>query len=300
MNSTIEYGVLTARDSHNVGDEIQSIAVERLLPRIDVRIDRMDLASYRSRVPTLLVMNGWFAPPSMEWPPSDDILPVFYGFHATDTLHWRSTMVSPVLRVYYKKHAPLGCRDNVTREAFESLGVDAFTTWCATLTLERRERGPSGPTGKVFLVNADFVPVPWSIRRRAVRINHRIDHSFDPATRRAMAEELLEKYRSEARLVITTKLHCAMPCAAMGIPTVFIGNPADRRLEPAQQVLPLNGFLYKESRVPRRLHRSSLNRQFIASVDWDPPAPEFEKFKRSMTDVFETKLEDVLGRQGLR
>jgi len=287
---TVSYSVLAARDSHNIGDEIQTIAVEQLLPRVDHRIDRMDLASYRGDQPRLVVMNGWFAPPGMNWPPSENILPFFFGFHATDTLDWRSKMISPRLKEYYQRHAPIGCRDNATREAFESIGVEASTTWCATLTLERRRRPPSRQSGKVFLVNADFVPVPMSLRRNAVRISHRIDQSLSSATKRTLALELLAKYRDEASVVVTTKLHCAMPCAAMGIPTVFIGNPADRRLEPALQAIPLHGFVHKKTRIHRRIHRSAINRQFIASVNWNPPVPEFEQLKQAMRDTFHSQL----------
>ena len=34
----------------------------------------------------------------------------------------------------------------------------------------------------------------------------------------------MNKYRDEARLVITTALHCAAPCTAMGIPVVLISE----------------------------------------------------------------------------
>ena len=39
---------------------------------------------------------------------------------------------------------------------------------------------------------------------------------------REAAEKQLEEYRRHARLVITSALHCAQPCLAMGIPVVFI------------------------------------------------------------------------------
>ncbi len=296
--SSILYASLTARDTFNIGDEIQSIAVEGLLPRVDLRIDRMDMASYRSHIPTLLVMNGWFGPRGLGWPPSDDILPVFYGFHVTRRHGSLDTIINPKLKTYYDEYAPVGCRDETTRKALQSIGVEAFTSWCATLTMKRRERAPSGPTGKVFLVNADYVPVPRSISKRAVRINHHVLRSFKPATKRAMAEDLLEMYRNEARLVVTTKIHCAMPCAAMGIPTVFIGDAANPRLEPVGQVLPINDFSHRGLAVGRRLRRSLLNGKFIANVDWDPSEPEYEERKESMVGVFEATLRAVTPQQG--
>jgi hypothetical protein len=36
--------------SNNIGDDIQSLALERLLPRVDLRIDRDDLSPARDAV----------------------------------------------------------------------------------------------------------------------------------------------------------------------------------------------------------------------------------------------------------
>jgi hypothetical protein len=39
----------------------------------------------------------------------------------------------------------------------------------------------------------------------------------------AMAEDLLHKY-AKAKLVITSRIHCALPCLAMGTPVIFING----------------------------------------------------------------------------
>jgi Polysaccharide pyruvyl transferase len=41
------------------------------------------------------------------------------------------------------------------------------------------------------------------------------------------AEQLLELYRSRAKLIVTTLLHCALPAIAMGIPVVVFYPPND-------------------------------------------------------------------------
>jgi hypothetical protein len=38
-----------------------------------------------------------------------------------------------------------------------------------------------------------------------------------------MAEELLHKY-AKAKLVITSRIHCALPCLAMGTPVIFVNG----------------------------------------------------------------------------
>lgn len=49
------------RGLNNLGDYIQSVAVERLLPTIEQRFDRDALAYANPLVPMSIVMNGWFS-----------------------------------------------------------------------------------------------------------------------------------------------------------------------------------------------------------------------------------------------
>ncbi len=41
--------------------------------------------------------------------------------------------------------------------------------------------------------------------------------------------KLLYIYRRYVKRAVTTRLHCALPCIAMGIPVIFFGNPNDYR-----------------------------------------------------------------------
>lgn len=59
------------------------------------------------------------------------------------------------------------------------------------------------------------------------------------------ARHILERYRLEAKLVITSKIHVAMPCVAMGIPVVFITDePNNIRFDVIQGILPI--YSYKD------------------------------------------------------
>ena len=56
------YGILSY-NSFNIGDEIQSIAASRFLPRIDYRINREQLSLFRTESPEErvdLIMNAWY------------------------------------------------------------------------------------------------------------------------------------------------------------------------------------------------------------------------------------------------
>jgi hypothetical protein len=50
--------------------------------------------------------------------------------------------------------------------------------------------------------------------------------SNDVEARFDLAHSLLKKY-AEARAVVTSRLHCALPCLALGTPVLFIENASD-------------------------------------------------------------------------
>ena len=55
--------------TENIGDEVQSIAARRFLPRIDEYVDRDKLAEWEPNQPTKLIMNGWYNRDPKGWPP---------------------------------------------------------------------------------------------------------------------------------------------------------------------------------------------------------------------------------------
>ena len=78
MNKT--FGVLAYPHSNNLGDFIQSLAAEQWLKgKKVVALDRDYLHNYVGQ-PVYLVMNGWFMEKPDNWPPSDQIIPLFISF----------------------------------------------------------------------------------------------------------------------------------------------------------------------------------------------------------------------------
>jgi hypothetical protein len=85
------------------------------------------------------------------------------------------------------------------------------------------------------------------------------------ATKLKYAQDLIEFYRDNARLIITTRLHCALPCIAMGIPVVFFGDPTDFR---TRIVKDIGGMIYN-----KRLHQRGVVGKWggmLEPVDWSP------------------------------
>jgi hypothetical protein len=234
MSDGPRYAALCYRPGRNLGDEIQTLAVEQFLPRVDARLDRDSLSSATVEEPHIVVMNGWWAEdPEGSWPPAEGIIPVFVGLHIADKARHQFTTARSI--EFLKAHAPIGCRDDGTRDFLRAAGVPAETTLCLSLTFPTRS--PELPEeGVVVIVDGEKIPIPDAIRREAIEVTHETQAFLSPEAKQQIARELLDLYRTRASLVITSRLHCALPCAAMGIPVLYFGDPRDPRLGPLQAV----------------------------------------------------------------
>jgi hypothetical protein len=119
---------------------------------------------------------------------------------------------------FYKKNQPIGCRDMHTTDLLNKLGVKAYFSGCLTLTLKR----PDVPKNdSILLVDCD--PSVVSQIQKSFNQIKIVSPIIKPDTlnREFLAELLLEEY-AKAKLVITSRLHCALPCLAFKTPVIFI------------------------------------------------------------------------------
>ncbi|AXT49828.1 polysaccharide pyruvyl transferase family protein [Aquimarina sp. BL5] len=255
----MKYGLLTYDENKNffnVGDNIQSLAAKQYLPKVDTLLNRERLGEYKGD-PIKLIMNGWFTHNIHNWVPSEDIDPVFVSFHMNNTA--APAMLSEKGIAYLKKHEPIGCRDQFTADTLKAKGIDAHFTGCLTLTLDSykvddSERGDdvyivdplySYPrpekvfyntkitiknilNGSVFKLGKKDKHVKKFISKEvmdsAIFINQEPpSNTYTDEEKFAMAEDLLNKY-AKAKLVITSRIHCALPCLAMGTPVIFVNG----------------------------------------------------------------------------
>ena len=139
--------------SGNIGDEIQSLAAEQHLPRIDLRIDRDSLSQAFSPHRKIVIMNGWFTKFADRWPPAPNILPVYFGFHIAPMGNIVRRMTSNESIAHFKQHEPIGCRDRGTMELLQGAGVKCFLSKCLTLTFPRRSGEAIASGGRVLMVD---------------------------------------------------------------------------------------------------------------------------------------------------
>jgi hypothetical protein len=299
----IEYSSLKYDHAENIGDEIQSLAAEQFLPRVDNYLNRDSLGCITKGKEYLLIMNGWFSHcPDSCFPPSDSINPVFIGFHMTDLNDTVQEFLSPENVEYFKRNEPIGCRDKKTRDLLAAKGVASFYSKCLTITFPKRKIEPK--EGKVFLVDASHIPIPEFLHKQAIPISHEAPKNCDHKKRMLLAKKLLKMYRDEARLVITTRLHCALPCIGMGVPVIFFGNPNDYRVSVLDDLnidinkLP-NILLTGANVLLRRLSLGGIFSKIAVqllyrNVDWNPQSVCIDKEKEELEIITKDLLRNKI------
>lgn len=288
----------------NIGDDIQPYAIEQLLGQRTEKVYRDHL--YRQTKPVALVGNSWYfvtSPwSSLEatlrggrmFPPPECVTPLYIGISISRRAE--KYMLSPEGIAHLKKYSPIGCRDSHTLEMLKTRGVEAYYTGCPTMTLQNKY---SERTDDIYIVDTDrrqrpggllrrltsnpvkgedFTPlIPESIRRHATTLTHLVDFGDDQEKRYAYVDNLIRAY-STARLVITTRLHVALPCAALGTPCILL-HKSDFRF---------TGYDFLKMYHPGN----------IQDCDWNPdtlPIPDVSQHKAGMT---KTILDWVAGIQG--
>lgn len=220
---------LQSFSTDNLGDEIQSIAAHTFLPKVNTFIDRDNLGNAALDTPHKMILNGWYSHRPENWPPSDKIIPLIISFHASRDIARENTLRMPFTDrlkqpdsiCYLKAHGPIGVRDDHTGAFLNALGVPSYFSGCLTLTLTPSstvERLPYVCLSDVDQDIADYVERVSG--RMIVRTTHINSNVNDPLKRLGLARDLLSIYASAA-FVVTSRLHCALPCLALGTPVLF-------------------------------------------------------------------------------
>ena len=247
----------------NIGDYVQSLAARQFLPRVDAVIERDATADYQGEK-VRVIMNGWWQFFKGNAVPSKQIDPLYVSIHITNPEE-----VTPETIEHFRTHEPIGCRDHVTMRFLQGKGVDAYFSGCMTLTLGRTYAvPPKERTHTIYYVNFDknifvnylkskftvltsFFPqkvrhrlneviqtcVPDFAQCRHVYRDHSVPLAMSPEENFRLADLYLRDY-AKAKLVLTSKIHCALPCAGMGVPVILMMNkPNDPRFEGIKELL---------------------------------------------------------------
>lgn len=276
----------------NIGDPIQSYAVKLLYREMGIQeediipVPRYDLVNY-SGEECICVINTCSTYEELAY--DSHFMPPSSKIHAVPTsIHLHRKLPKDELE-FYKACGGVGCRDTYTVEYLRSLGVAAYLSGCLTITFPRRTEEQERKANKVYLINVpeDFKKlIPEEISRDAVELSNiqrfNIIHDSNRMTKEETdefhrcGEERVKLLRDTARLVITSRLHIATPCLAMGIP-VILTNHDDR-------------FGFIDRYIP------SYTKEHYDEIDWNPKPVDIEVEKKIIKQEFFDRVRSVASR----
>ena len=253
--NTKQRGFLSYPESNNLGDYIQSIAVRELIGKKAIGADREKLNIY-SGSSLNLIMNGWFMENSKNWPPSDKITPLFISFHLNPIAEKHMLSLSGI--EYFKKHEPIGCRDFYTQNILSKRGIKTYFSGCLTLTLNNKNKNhkregilvlsaldrmkPKFTINNFFIQLFKFPKKYWQYKNSKRRLEGFISKQRSSTVKYKSQIVDVKKYSeqqsfvlaqeqldiiSKSELIITSRIHSALPAVSLGTKVVFLTDGLD-------------------------------------------------------------------------
>lgn len=266
----MKYGAFysKSRTNNNVGDSIIDLALLNIYKAMGIedkniiRISPRDLASYDGEEMLMPIVSPLPSHPFVSKAFSNKITPLFICFVLYGPLNSRD-------REYLKRYEPIGCRDEYTYNELTKNNVSAYINGCITVTYPKLTNLEKEKTDrKVILTDVQpellkYIPKNLLIGSQSVSHTKTAEINKDPLDD---AKSYLDFYRQHASLVITSRLHVASPCLAMGIPCVFAKNE----------------FSHRFSWIDRYIN--VYDQSEYQNINWQPTTLDIESIKK---DVFE-------------
>lgn len=246
----MKYGVVEdlfpytdCRKTINIGDFFQLLILSKLTQKTVgkevVKLRLCDLKSYSGE--DIVVPIQWALHPAFmqgnKIAISSHIRPVFVSMHLSaehQEDYFNSYNVD-----YLKRHAPIGCRDEVTRDVYKSYGIESYLVGCVTHLLP--QRGVHGK--KTFLIDTPLELeklIPNDLMNDVAVYSQQREISYE--NRKSVENSIIRYYeeiKKNAAIVVTSRLHVASPCIAWGIPVILAKNVIDERFSWIDKYIPL-------------------------------------------------------------
>ena len=192
-----------------------------------------------------IIFNGWLDGRFTQWPLPEIVSPLFISLHINEDLHLtkdpkyqhlhfqskQSLFDSEEKIQYWKKFAPIGCRDLHTMNLFNRYSIPAYYSSCLSLSLKNQIDLSSLPPQKdrpIYCIDAHHMAehlfqtlVPQDIQKKVIYLMHHIPQDLSNHAKLEQAQSHLKLYQ-KANYIITSRLHAALPCLAYNIPVLFL------------------------------------------------------------------------------
>ena len=216
----------------NIGDYIQSLAALQFLPKncAPILIDR-DTMQYYHGPKLKLIINGWFRIKEGNRFASEQISPFYVSFHINKEKSVDIRMIN-----HLKKYQPIGCRDYYTYTLLLKKGIKAYFSSCLTTTLDINYKNVISKREEIIFIDYIFGKYPKADKyiknlkaynfTNITYLSHNFFSNISHIERFEIAHNLLKKY-AKAKLVVTSRIHAALPCLALETPAILINKKYD-------------------------------------------------------------------------
>ena len=244
--------------SRNIGDYIQTKAVIDMIHPINHKVlDREGLHKFKgSKIKT--IMNGWFMENPKNWPPNNNISPLFISFHINPSAE--RDLLKPESLNYLKQYEPIGCRDTYTQDLLQKNGIKSYHSSCITTTFTRDKYitnktqpegvivigafdrlNPSIDFSSIYRLLLSLIKYPihklkYLLKKQSfenhLRNQNILVKRYQQITKRKisshnqglkLANDMLKEI-AKSEIIITSRIHAALPALAMGLKVVFINE----------------------------------------------------------------------------
>ena len=221
----------------NIGDYIQSLAALQYLPKncIPLFFDRDKIEEYKISNSIYIIMNGWNKIKKGNRKISDNFVPIYISYHINNINKLDNITINNL-----KKYQPIGCRDIYTKNELKKKGIDSYFSSCLTTTLDIDYSAKENErTNEIIFIDFKFGNFPEADRYIKSLKNYNFNNltyiqhmyklkKYSHFERFKYAKTLLDKY-ARAKLVISTRIHGALPCLALKTPVIFVNKHYDIR-----------------------------------------------------------------------
>lgn len=262
------------KTSFNIGDDIQLVAIENLYDYMGiekkdrVRLNFSELPNYDGEyviLPIAFPLYGYKHELYITMF-SEKIIPVFLS------LSIMSGKLSDEEIIYLRRFEPIGCRDYHTVKLLRNNNIMSYLNGCMTITLPRAKELKGDKIYFVDVPSRYYQYIPENIRDGAIKLTNVLDDCENPEDE---IRNRLSEYINNASMIVTTRLHCALPCIAMGIPVVFM---KDR-------------YSFRFPVVSRYIH--VWEKDEFELIDWNPTSVNIEKEKTNILEVAKKRIEET-------
>ncbi|MGB0316357.1 MAG: polysaccharide pyruvyl transferase family protein [Flavobacteriaceae bacterium] len=313
-------GVLAYPNSNNLGDFIQSIAAAQWFEGPPMFLDREALHLYQGQK-VKLFMNGWFMEAPKNWPPSEAIRPLFISFHLNPTaekgllkpegisylkkhqpigcrdLYTQTILERHGIRAYFSGCLTLSLKRvlfvNPNQKRKGILVVSPLERLLPTHTNTKKEGIKEALLSKIQSVKQPFKAKQYKQAMHLLQTYlaqaedeiHYTSQLMDPKgyseqERSKAALDLLKSIAS-AKMVVTSRIHTALPAVAFNTPVLFLADGLDH-INQKSRLDGIDSFFYS-------LQSKDLKNKPFEIPKQKPVSSEIlARFEKEITDFLNT------------